>query len=341
MIKLGAKWHIWAGIIGAVIVLASVGLFFGLKKVNIGVTNATNATANKQQSKVSAISGQECETAARRPIAVMIESDSEGRPLSGIGQADLVVEMPVTPNGMTRFMAVYQCQTPKEIGAVRSAREDFIPLAASFQSIYAHWGGEHGALDHLNKHVTDNVNALLYDGTIFFRKSGIKPPHNGFTNISLLTEQATKLGYDFSKNFVGYPHTDTGPARTLSNIANTLDMGYPTGFNVTWKYDTASNLYLRSRNGTPEMDRNTNKQVAARVVVVIHTPSSIISKDYINVQTTGQGAADIYQNGTVTTGTWKKDAAKLDSKLFFYDAQGKEVKFLPGQMWFEISAPLE
>ena len=65
--------------------------------------------------------------------------DPEARPLSGIGQADVIIEMPVTPNSVTRFMAVYQCQTPKEIGSVRSAREDFIPLAAGFNTIYAHW----------------------------------------------------------------------------------------------------------------------------------------------------------------------------------------------------------
>ncbi len=333
------KWHIWAGLIGAVIVLVGVGLFFGLKKVNIGVTNATNT----KQVKVGSITGQECETANRRPISVMLESDPEGRPLSGIGQADAVVEMPVTPNGMTRFMAVYQCQTPKEIGAIRSARQDFIALAAGFQSIYAHWGGEHGALEYLNQHVMDDINALLYDGTIFYRKSGIKAPHNGFTTIELLTEQARKDGYDLTKPFAGYPHTTTGPARTLSNVASTIDMGYPAPFQVAWNYDTKTNTYLRVRSGTPEIDHNTSKQVSATVVVVMHTTARILTQgdQYLVVPTTGTGTVDVYQNGTVTQGTWKKDATKLDSKLFIYDAQGKEMKFLPGQIWFEISAPLQ
>lgn len=333
------KRYIYIGLISAGVVVAFVAAAFGLKKVSIGVSNAVN----NGQATVSSIDGLKCDNASRRPVAVMLESDVEARPLSGIGQADLVVEMPVTPNGMTRFMAVYQCQTPKEIGAVRSARMDFIPLAAGFQSIYAHFGGEHGALEYLNSHVMDDINGLLFDGTVFFRKDTIAKPHNAFTTIALLTQQARQYGYDLTKDFIGYPHTDTPPARTLSNIANTIDMGYPSGFNSTWKYDTASNTYLRTRAGTPEIDKNTGKQVSSTVVVVMHTTTRILTQgdQYLVVPTTGTGQADIYQNGTLTPGTWKKDASKLDSKLFFLDANGKEIKFLPGQIWIEISAPLQ
>jgi hypothetical protein len=327
------KRYIIGGMVAAGIVLAFVAAAFGLKKVNIGVSGATKQDAPK----VSAIAGLPCDNASRRPFAVMIESDVEARPLSGISQADAVVEMPVTPNGMTRMMGVFQCQTPKEIGAIRSARADFIPLAAGFQTVYAHFGGEHGALEKLESHIMDNINGLLFDGTIFFRKSEIPRPHNAFTTIDLLTKQAKNYNYDLAKNFSGYPHTDTGPARTLSNVANVITMNYPAPWNVVWKYDTASNTYLRNRGGTTEVDKNTGKQAAATVVAVMHTSSSVINKDYITVQTTGQGSVDIYQNGTVTSGTWKKDPSKLDSKLFFYDAQGKEIKFLPGNIWIEIT----
>ena len=333
MLNLPLKWHAWAVIISIVLILAGVGLFFGLKKVNIGVSRIID----KQEPNVSSIAGLECENYSRRPVAVMLASDVEARPLSGLGQADVVVEIPVTPNGMTRLMAVYQCQTPKEIGAVRSAREDFLPLAAGFQTIYAHWGGEHEALAKLDSHVIDNINAMLFDGTIFYRKSGVPRPHNGFTTLALLAEQSQKYGYDLTKDFSGYPHTDTGPARNLSNVANVINMDYQAPWDVSWKYDTKLNTYLRLRNGTPEIDKNTGQQVSATVVVVMHTSSSVLNKDYVTVQTTGQGTADVYQNGTVMSGTWKKDPSRLDSKLMFLDSQGKEVKFLPGTIWIEIT----
>src|SRR3989338_11029900 len=138
-------------------IIVAIGLLIWLFSSGHSFTIGSSSSIETPK-KPSSIAGLNCDTAQRRPMAVMMASDPEARPLSGIGAADLVVEMPVTPNGVTRFMAVYQCQTPKEIGSIRSAREDFIPLAAGFNNIYAHWGGEHSALDHLNKHITANFN---------------------------------------------------------------------------------------------------------------------------------------------------------------------------------------
>ncbi|MEK9158303.1 MAG: DUF3048 domain-containing protein [Patescibacteria group bacterium] len=292
--------------------------------------------------KEGSITGTVCDTANRRPVAVMMASDPEARPLSGIGEADLVVEMPVTPNGVTRFMAVFQCQTPKEIGSVRSAREDFIPLAGGFNTIYAHWGGEHGALDHLSQHVVDNVNALVYEGTTFLRKAGVKPPHNGFSTLDLLFSRAENLGYSLVENFIGYPHSDKVPAKNISNIATMINLNYPYPNNVSWAYNQAQNLYTRNRTGAPEIDRNTGKQVTASVVVVMHTTSRILYQgdQYIEVKTTGEGVADIYQGGVKISGTWKKDPARMNSKLYFYNLNGEEIKFMPGQIWIQISSPL-
>jgi hypothetical protein len=291
--------------------------------------------------RVSSIAGLNCDTAQRRPIAVMMASDPEARPLSGISAADLVVEMPVTPTGVTRFMTVFQCQEPKEIGSVRSARDDFIPLAGGFNSIYAHWGGEQGSLAKLDKGVLDNINALHFDGSIFYRKNGVKPPHNGFSTLDLLSKQARIFGYDLNLDFVGYPHTDSKPVKNISNVATSVTLySYPN--NVSWVYNQTTNLYSRFRTGIPEIDRNTNEQVTASVVVVMNTTSYILHKgdQYIVVDTTGGGSAEIYQNGVKITGTWKKDSAKVDSKLYFYDSSGQEIKFVPGQIWIQVVASL-
>src|SRR3990167_1280909 len=87
------------------------------------------------------LTGQKCENYNRRPLAVMLAVDSVARPLSSIYVADVVVEMPVVKDSINRFMGIYVCNKPEEIGSVRSARHDFIPLAAGFDAIYSHWGG--------------------------------------------------------------------------------------------------------------------------------------------------------------------------------------------------------
>ena len=56
---------------------------------------------NKDDTSISSITGLACSGADVRPIAVMLASDPEARPLSGISQADMVFEMPVDPTGIT------------------------------------------------------------------------------------------------------------------------------------------------------------------------------------------------------------------------------------------------
>src|SRR5258708_1034229 len=280
-------------IIIGVVVIGNVGggyFAFGRERaITIGRVN------QKQGKQASSIAGLNCDNAARRPAAVMMPSDPEARPLTGIAQADAVVEMPVTPNGVTRFMAVFQCQTPKEIGSIRSAREDFIPLAAGFHAVYAHWGGEHGALAQLNQHITENINALEFDGTIFYRKANIRRPHNGFTNLDLLFTQAKTFGYRLSDDFAGYPHSDAAPAKNLSNVATFAALNYAPPYNILWTYDSKTNIYSRKRGDKAEIDRGTGRQVSAKVIAVMHTTSHILTQgdQYIVVNTTGQGSADV------------------------------------------------
>lgn len=300
------------------------------------VINNGISIINKDEMPKSLTTGLDCLSADIRPFAIMLASDPEARPLSGISQADMVFEMPVDPTGITRFMAVFQCEKPKEIGSVRSARNDFISLAASLGAIYAHWGGEHGALAKLDSRMIDNIDALKYEGEIFYRKAGIHPPHNGFTNIDLLTKKAQNLKYDLKNSFSGYPHQDKEPKKNLSNLTDQISINYPGPHVVNWTYDSKTNLYSRSRGGSAETDKDNDQVVKASVVVVMNTTSKFLKEQYISVKVQGGGESLVYQNGGVISGKWNKDSTQLDSKLYFYDNSGKEIQFAPGKIWVEI-----
>src|SRR3989344_9004829 len=92
------KWHVWAGLAAGAIILGVL-VFFGLKKVNIGVINAIS----KKDPVVSSIAGLPCDNASRRPIAVMLESDPEGRPLSVTGPPRAGGGKAGSPHPTTRF----------------------------------------------------------------------------------------------------------------------------------------------------------------------------------------------------------------------------------------------
>ncbi|MGW8185439.1 MAG: DUF3048 C-terminal domain-containing protein [Candidatus Moraniibacteriota bacterium] len=132
---------------------------------------------------------------------------------------------------------------------------------------------------------------------------------------------------------------------------------------------------MRTWNDVDDADRNNKQRLAPKNIVVMfakseqitntqdylgkglsdpwagveevkNTGAESISGRYNNVQIGdpwydegGSGEAYYYMNGKEYRGTWKKDSAKLDSKLFFYDENGKEMMFIPGQIWVEILEP--
>lgn len=312
-----------------VAVLSIVGFAFSNRnEVNIKKGKIDLARMNLP---VSALSGEHCTNAKARPMAVMISSDPETRPLSGIAEADMVFEMPVTDGGVTRMMAVFQCHEPKEIGSVRSARLDFIPLAQGLGAIYAHWGGEKEALAELSRGVINNLDGLQYDGSgaVYYRKKGVKPPHNGFTSSELLKAEMTKRGFGLTGSSVAYLH-DVGQGGG-SQEPSPL---YAKEFEVKWKYNPTTGGYQRWRGGQLEIDANLNKAAEAQNVVIMQTTWMPINKDYIRVKTVGSGLATIYKNGQAIEGKWEKKGSK--GKLFFYDLQSKEIEFRPGSIWVEI-----
>lgn len=284
------------------------------------------------------LTGKRCEGSSQRPIAVMMPSDGPTRPLSGLSKADLVVEMPVTQpaqGGITRMMALYACEQPETIGSVRSARDDFIPLAASFDAIYAHWGGSHFALDDLKLGLVPDIDALVNPHSAFYRKSWIARPHNGFTGFGRLYNASEKLGYRLENNFEGYPHINGQPRKEEGPTTLSVNYNYP--YNVSYIYDPDKNVYARWRGGQPEKDMLDKSQVEASVVVVMQTNMRQIEGQYNDVDVYGSGDAFIFQNGTVQKARWEKKHESARSKLAFYDSQGSEIGFVSGNLWLQVA----
>jgi len=287
----------------------------------------------------SPISGLVCENAERRPVAVMLGGDTVARPLSGIAEADLVFEIQVVEGSITRLMTVFVCATPVQIGSVRSARHDFIPLALGLDAIYAHWGGSHFALDKLKTGIADNIDALPNLYSAFYRQSGIAAPYNGFTSINRLLYAAKNLDYRTVGKFVGYPHLTNAETLEHGQEKKFLNISYAPPFDVSYEYNPETNSYFRFRGGTKEIDKNTGAQVEAKNVVIMRAVSQPLEGQYNDVQVEGQGKAEFYLDGDFKSGTWKKDKSDPNSKLFFYDEKGQEIRFVPGSIWIEIADP--
>lgn len=287
----------------------------------------------------SPISGLACEDYNRRPLAVVLAEDPVARPLAGLSKADLIFEMPVITGSITRMVAVYVCGLPQEIGSIRSARHDFIPLVMGLDGVLVHWGGSHFALDKLNIGVMDNIDALINPYNAFYQKKEIPQPHNGFTSLERLLNSAKKLGYRLENEFEGYPHTEpTANGRQLT--AKTLNIDYSYPYNVKYQYNSQTNSYLRWRADQPEIDKNNQKRIETKNIVIMRAASrQIEGPDYNDLDIEGKGECQVYQNGAVIPCQWQKDKADPKSKLYFLNESGEEIKFVPGQIWVEIVEP--
>ncbi len=263
---------------------------------------------------------------------VMIENSTEARPQSGLGQAMVVFEA-VAEGGITRFLALYQDTSPSSVGPIRSARPYYIQWALGFDAGYAHVGGSPDALIDLKGWNARDLDQFA-NSAYYQRISSRQAPHNVYTSIARLNQLEDSKGYT-SSNFTGFPRKADAAVKqpTAGSINLTLSGA---AYNVHYDYVAATNTYNRSEGGAPQIDANTNTQISPRVVVAMVIPESNGALDssgayYSDYASIGSGPVYVFQDGTVTTGTWTKSTN--GSQITFANGAGQPIKFNAGQTW--------
>lgn len=311
----------------------------------------------------------------RRPVLTMIENSLDSRPQSGLSRADVVYEA-VAEGGITRFMAAFYCGAVADTvkaAPIRSARIYFVNFAAGYgeNPIYLHQGGAnnfcpscpggvkprgeidktvdaYAALDKLGWRNGTKGNDM--DGgfnigyPIVVRdqyRTSSEPAaweHSVVANIDEVYKEADKRGFGSSSQIKKWLFQD-GKANT-NPTASSISFGFWDGkadYDVTWKYDSSSNLYKRFNGGKEHLDWEFNKpQLAANNVVILFAQEkvSVDIEKHNFYQNIGTGKAQIFQNGIMIDGTWKKPT-QLDREVF-YDENGQEIKFVRGPIWIEV-----
>jgi len=264
--------------------------------------------------------------------AVMIENTTDARPQSGLSQAMVVFEA-VAEGGVTRFMALYQDTSPPSVGPIRSARPYYVAWALGFDAGYAHVGGSPDALADIKAWNVRDLDQFA-NGAYYQRIPTKAAPHNVYTSISRLNQLEDSKGYT-SSQFTSFPRKKEAPAKqpTAASINLTLSGAV---YNVQYNYVASTNSYNRSEGGAPQTDANTNNQISPKVVIAMVIPESNGALDssgayYSDYSYLGSGPVYVFQDGTVTTGTWTKSSNT--SQVTFTDASGKTIKLNPGQTW--------
>lgn len=317
------------GILG---VIFSIFLIFKSGKI-FSVTGEKENLLETQEIKRSYFSGMPCQNRDSRAFAVVLAQYPETMPLSGTSQVEIVIEGPVaSPGGVTRLLALYQCQFPLEIGSIRSVRPYMADLALGFDAILASWGGAKTAIDRIKNLGLNWLDARVNPSSAFFRKKNIPAPHNGFTSLERLKIAAQILKMRETNQFLGYQFLKEEEI-IFSKKEQKIKINYT--YPVEYVYEPATGRYLRFWDGKGMIDRNTSKQVWANNVVLMKTKMGTLSSGVADVKVIGKGKAIIYKAGEETEGRWQKENSQ--GKLSFLDVAGAEIKFVPGPIWIEIT----
>lgn len=277
--------------------------------------------------------------ARQRAVGVMIAGDPITRPQSGLGEADIVVEMEAAP-GITRLLAIFQSILPKEIGSIRSARNDYIDISAGFDAVFVHWGGEKRALDRLAGSDTPEIDQFA-NGDLFYRKLSVPAPHNGFTTGEYMVDGLERFDYDRAPTFNEW-HFSEDATLAERPSGGQLDLTYGSyDFDVTYEYDQETNTYLRSQGGAEHQDANTGQTVQPKNVLVLRANYFVYSSAgaYLQFDIAKGGDCTLYQNGQEIDCEWVKGDKEADPIKILDPKTGRELSLVAGQTWIQVMLP--
>lgn len=289
----------------------------------------------------------EPELAERRVTAVMIENSVDARPQSGLEEAGIVFEA-IAEGGITRFMALYQEQQPKNIGPIRSARPYYVEWARGFDAAYVHSGGSPEALALIRSIAVKDLDHGKYGNELAQRVSYRFAPHNVYTSMSTIDKVAKSAGFSQS-DFTPFARmeesddeetleseaSDTTTESTAADKNKATKISFDissANYNTSYTYNPKTKIYARTMAQRPHTDKDSNEQISPRVVIALETTYGIHSNGIHSVyKTVGSGKITVFQNGEVQTGTWKKSSKT--ASLQFLDKKGDPMELAPGQTW--------
>jgi DUF3048 family protein len=272
------------------------------------------------------------DTVPERPaLAIKVENLPAARPQSGVDEADIVYEEPVEA-GITRFIAVFQCQESKRVGPVRSGRITDIGVLAQYgKPIFGYAGGANLVVKAID-------TAPIVDESMpkapkaYVRDPNRLPPHNLYTNTEALRAAANSKEGAPDPVFT-YDHSLPGGAKR----ARTLHIPFSGYSDVYWKWQGGK--WLRTHGTVPHTLEN-GDQVSAKNVVIqvvktkqgpVSDVNGVVSPEVIP---TGGGKAYVCRNGHCIQGSWKRP--KVSDLTVFEDRSGDEIPLQPGNTWVEL-----
>ena len=276
------------------------------------------------------------EDLSKRPVALSIDNHPRARWQAGLSQAEIVFEVEVE-HPFTRYLCIFLAREPEMIGPVRSARPYLIYYALEYDAIFVHVGGSQDAFAEAGRLSAADVDGL-YSGAVWrYYDTGKYAPHNAYTNLETIRNEAERYGYRTEAKFEGYEFNEKDK-RLSENFeissANQVNIVYNDYNTTDYIYDEESFLYLRFKDREEHIDELDSNQISAKNIIVIETSKAVLDNEgRLYLGTVGQGKGIYITKGECIPISWEKASEK--ERLKFYAAE-EEILLNPGSTWIQV-----
>lgn len=263
-----------------------------------------------------------------RPVAISISNAAYSLPQYGIGNADILVEVPLE-DGSTRLALIttnYRKMTT--IGSVASTRSYLMEICNAFHAVQC-FNGSDGTV---NEEILANYDILDYDSQnlagMYYYDDTRFDETDLMTNGILVDAGIRKAGYADrdATDYLPFVFVEDGAtARAGKTGATRASIRYSDNLSVTFAYDSATRQYVRYEYGEQQIDAATNTSVAFDNLFILCASSVTYETEdnkSLNLVMKDGGSGYYMSNGTVTNFLWKYAE---DGTLDFYDMDGNQL----------------
>ena len=288
----------------------------------------------------------------RVPVAIKVTNwpPQHVRPQAGINAADLIFEHYNEGYFASRWTAIYLSEDPVRVGPVRSGRLIDLHLPAIYKAIFACWGFSNGvqAIFRESDLYPDWVVSYSLPQTLdpdpFYRDESRDVPleHTGYTDPARVRAWAEQRGMNNPQDLRGMVFTDEP---TVEGEPATYIQIPWRDLNTEWRYDEASERYLRWSDGAPHTDFLDGQQLSAANVVVLYVPhwnTDIVEDPHsgafsINFDLQNSNRATIFRDGICIEGYWQRWSRW--GMLTVTNVESNTIPFKVGNTFFEVIPP--
>lgn len=261
----------------------------------------------------------------KRPVIVTkIDNTANSQPQLGLKKADLVTEE-LVEGGMTRLAVFFYRHLPSVAGPVRSMRASDIGIVKPAHAVIAASGAAPPTLRRLDK---DKVTFFTEGGPGYFREGSRSAPYNLMVKLPELAKAVRKRAVVPASYLPWGTHADFTGGRPATSI----DAIFSRSHTTSWKFQGGK--YRNLNSFAAEGDQFVPDSIL--VVRVKQTDAGYLDPAGNKVPETiysGKGKMQLFHDGQVVTGTWKKKSKDTPIQL---STSAGALKVPAGHVWVEL-----